>query len=114
MKDHSEKIDQLTDELMASFLEAADPAAWSGAGMAPALLDEKQRGARNWDVKNANQIGALAARALQLREALAGRTGGAGETPDDEAAADIARFEKAAKAARAALEKAGKAVNGKA
>lgn len=113
MKDHSAKIDQLTDELMASFLEAADPGAWSGAGTPPAQLDEKQRGARNWDVKNANQIGALTARALDLRERLAGRTAAA-DAPDDQADADIARFEKAAKAARAALEKAGKAVSGKA
>ena len=97
MKDHSEKIDQLTDELMASFLEAADPAAWSGAGMAPALLDEKQRGARNWDVKNANQLGALLVRTMDILERASGALGPTSVPEDDAAEADIAKYEREAK-----------------
>lgn len=107
--DQPTRLDDLSEQLMDAFLAAADPGKWSGAGKLPTELDPTTRGARNWDIKNANQIGALTARAMDLRDRLAGKTGGAGGGPDDAAEADISRFERAA---RDALKKAGLPVGG--
>lgn len=95
-KDQTERLSELTENLMDVFLTEADPAIWTGSGMSPAEMDPQTRGARNWDMKNANQAGALVARALDLKERLVGVR--APHPPADDAAdADIARFEKQAK-----------------
>jgi hypothetical protein len=108
--DQLKRLDDLAESVMDTFLDAADPSTWTGAGQAADAMDPQTRGARNWDCKNANQIGALVARVLDLKGRIAGENGGP-EKPDDEADADIARFERAAKEA---MKKAGIVANGKA
>lgn len=108
--DQTIRLQDLTEELMDQFIQAADPGNWTGAGQLPDQMDPTTRGARNWDVKNANQIGALTARAMDLRERLSG-VGGGTPPADDQAEADISRFEKQA---RDAMKKAGLPVGGKA
>lgn len=94
--DQQHKLDALTENLMDVFLHEADPENWNGAGESAAAMTPEVRGARNWDAKNANQVGSLVARALDLRD----RINGAGFIPppsQDDADADIARFEKQAR-----------------
>lgn len=107
--DQTARLQDLTEQLMDEFIQAADPGNWTGAGVQPDQMDPTIRGARNWDVKNANQIGALTARAMDLRERLSG-VPGAPPVADDEAEANISRFEKQA---REAMKKAGLPVGGK-
>ena len=106
--DHETRLDDLADKVMEVFLSEADPDNWSGAGKAPEELDKETRGARNWDAKNANQIGALAARVLDLRDRGRGVKAappGAGEAEDPER--DIAKYEKKAREMIAAVSGAG-------
>lgn len=95
------RLDALTDTLMDEFTTEADPANWTGTGVAPSDMTPNIRGARNWDVKNANQIGALLARVIDLRAKLAAPiappTPGAPTPPDDAADADISKYERMAK-----------------
>jgi hypothetical protein len=96
--DQTEKLNDLTGDLMDVFLTEADPTNWTGAGQTQAEMEKETRGARNWDMKNANQAGALLARALDLRDRLQGVTQpNTPPVPDDAAEADIARFERQAK-----------------
>ena len=101
--DQTARLNDLSESLMDAFIDAADPRCWSGSGQAPTEMDQSTRGSRNWDLKIANQLGALTARAMDLRERLSGARGGP-MTPDDTAEGDISRFEKAA---RDAMKKAG-------
>lgn len=96
--DQTARLGDLTTQVMDAFLDAADPGLWAGAGQDPASMDPQTRGARNWDMKNANQAGSLMARLLDLRERLAGvNDGGGKQKPDDEAEHDIKKYEKQAK-----------------
>jgi hypothetical protein len=101
--DQQKQLEELGESLMDNFLAAADPRNWTGNGENPAEMTPETRGARNWDVKNANQIGALTARSLDLLDRLRGDRGGP-DVPDDQAEAEISRFEKQA---RDAMKKAG-------
>ncbi len=104
-QDQIEAMDDLAEALADVFASEADPKNWSGAGQAATEMDTATRGARNWDMKNANQSGALLMRVLDLRERLRGvRSENPGDTPDDRAEHDIAKFEKVA---RKALERIG-------
>lgn len=96
--DQTARLDELAHELMDVFLAEADPREWSGAGQPATQRDPKVRGDRNWDLKNANQVGALLSRTLDLRERLTGE-GNAGRkwSEDDPAEAEIARHERAAR-----------------
>ena len=91
------RIQTLANEVMDAFLDAADPANWAGVGKKPAEMTPDVRGARNWDVKNANQVGALTARILDLRDRMGGAAPAPGANPDDAAEADVAKYEKQAK-----------------
>jgi hypothetical protein len=92
-EDQIKRLDDLAENVTDVFLEAASPENWTGAGQDPQAMTPEIRGARNWDVKNANQIGALLARCMDLRDRI---TIGS-EDSDDEAEADIGKYEKAAK-----------------
>jgi hypothetical protein len=96
-QDQTEKLNDLTVDLMDVFLTEADPTNWTGAGQTQAEMEKETRGARNWDMKNANQAGALLARALDLRDRLTGGASGTPPAEDDAAEADIAKFERQAK-----------------
>lgn len=104
--DQLEQLNDLGDQLMDVFVSEADPRNWNGAGMAATEMDPQTRGARNWDVKNANQVGALLARTLDLKERLQGLRGGPA-MPEDDADREIARAEKLA---RDTLTRIGKAI----
>ena len=105
---HEDRLEALSEKLAEVFLEEADPALWSGAEAESAKArTEKQRGNRQWDVKNANQVGLLFARALELRQRVKWtRQAAAGMVveplasdavgPPADPEADIARFEREA------------------
>lgn len=96
--DQLTRIDALTEEIADVFLTESDPKNWNGAGVPAAKMTEKVRGSRNWDVKNANQVGALLMRTLELRERMRGWSADQHKSPaDDRADADIARYEAEAK-----------------
>jgi len=97
MSDRTERINDLTERLADVFLTEADPDNWSGAGVHPTEMDPQTRGARNWDAKNANQVGALLMRTLELRERFAGLPGFKPTGEDDRADANIAKYEREAK-----------------
>jgi len=94
--DQTQRLGDLAEKVMDVFLDAADPSMWAGDGETPADMAPNVRGARNWDIKNANQAGALMARVLDLRDRLGGRASSPADA-DDAADADVARYEKQAK-----------------
>lgn len=89
----TKRLDELSEDIAEEFFEAATPANWTGAGQEVNKMTPEVRGARNWDVKNANQIGALLVRVLDLKERIYSPNGPA----DDEAEAELARYEKQGK-----------------
>lgn len=91
--DQLARLADLTEEVADVFLEAAHPENWTGAGQDMQSMDPATRGARNWDVKTANQIGALLARTLDLRDRITLPD----DSPDDAAEADISKYERKAK-----------------
>ncbi len=95
-KEQQERINTLAEKVMDVFITEADPENWTGADVAAAEMTPAIRGARNWDMKNANQAGALAMRVLELRDRVAGIVGQTGEE-DDRAEADISKYEKQAR-----------------
>lgn len=95
-KDQAEKLDELSESLMDVFAQEADPKNWTGAELAQVDMTPDIRGARNWDIKNANQAGALLARVLDLRDRVNGKDGSP-PPPDDAADADISKYEKQAR-----------------
>lgn len=95
-QDQAAALDDLSESLMDVFLTEADPGNWTGAGTPANQMTPEVRGARNWDAKNANQVGALMMRALELRDRLKGLAP-SGQQPDDRADSDIAKFEKQAR-----------------
>jgi hypothetical protein len=103
--DQLKTLDDLAEQTMDAFLEASDPREWTGHGKPMSSMDPQTRGARNWDIKTSNQIGALAARVLDLRDRLSGK--GVSVTTamtDDDAEDNIKRYERQA---REAMKKAG-------
>lgn len=104
--DQLEQLNDLGEQLMDVFATEADPRNWPGANMPAADMPPDQRGNRNWTIKNANQIGALLARTLDLKERLQGLRGGPA-MPEDDADREIARAEKLA---RDTLTRIGKAI----
>lgn len=104
-----DQLTQLTDlaeSIMDVFVSEADPRNWNGSGMTATEMDPHTRGARNWDVKNANQVGALLSRTLDLKERLQGL---GGHTPPGEDDADD-QIQKAEKLARETLKRLGKSL----
>lgn len=95
--DQLQKVDALAEQVMDVFISEADPKSWTGSGLAPAQMTPEVRGARNWDMKNANQAGALALRVLELKDRIEGLLPSGGPGADDRADDDIAKFEKQAK-----------------
>jgi hypothetical protein len=96
-EDQKEQLNGLAERVMDVFLTESDPQNWTGSGKSAAEMTPDIRGARNWDIKNANQAGALVMRVLDLRDRLQGADWNKGQPPDDRAEADIARYEKEAK-----------------
>ena len=101
--DQEQSLADLTEKLADVFLSEADPGNWNGAGESQAEMTKETRGARNWDMKNANQAGALVMRALEIKA----RLGGAPAAPQDEPELDIAKFEKQARELIASAGKRG-------
>ena len=96
-EDQKQQIDGLAERVMDVFLAESDPQNWNGAGASAAEMSPEVRGARNWDIKNANQAGALMMRVLDLRDRLAGMLPAKTGEADDRAEADIAKYEREAK-----------------
>lgn len=94
--DQKERLADLSESVMDAFLDAADPKLWAGDGEDPAAMEKDTRGARNWDVKNANQVGALVARVLDLKERLIAGVKPPDQKPEDDPDQDIRRYEKVA------------------
>lgn len=105
--DQEQQLEDLSEKLADVFLAEADPGNWSGAGETQAEMTKETRGSRNWDMRNANQAGALLARALDLRQRLRIMSGGGegGGQPDPDPDADIAKFEKQASELLAAVNR---------
>ena len=96
-KDQIARLQELSEAVGEVFMDEADPVNWNGAGVPLADMNEKTRGNRYWDKKNAIQTGALLARIIDLRDRDKGQQGGGVLTPDEDADKDINRFEKQAK-----------------
>ena len=96
-QDQIDRLNDLAESVGEVFIDEADPANWTGAGIPLADMNKDQRGGRYWDKKNAIQTGALLARILDLSERDK-RTGPNGAPlPEPDADAEIGRFEKQAK-----------------
>lgn len=101
--DQYERLHDLSEQVGEVFIEEADSNGWSGAGLPLSSLDEKTRGNRYWDKKNAIQTGTLLARILDLAERDKNR-GGSGLLPPDDADKEIQRYEKQAKELISAIQ----------
>lgn len=105
------KLKALAGDVLDVALFEADPDNWPGAGKPPEALDAKDRGNRNWHIKNAAATVALAERMSRMaREAEA--EGGGGPRADepsleDEVAAAEREAEKRVKGMLAKVGKAG-------
>ena len=95
--DQVQKIDELAERMVDVFTVEADPANWTGADVPATEMTPEVRGARNWDMKNANQAGALTMRLLDLRDRLRGVAAPHNPIGDDDAEAAISKYEKQAK-----------------
>ena len=102
-QDQIDRLQDLSEAVGDVFMEEANPENWSGGGGGKepptplAEMDEKTRGNRYWDKKNAIQTGALLARIIDLRDRDNGQTGGGVTTAPEDAEKEIGRFEKQAK-----------------
>lgn len=95
-KDQVERLGDLSERIAEVFVTEADPDNWNGSGVPLRDLDEKARGNRYWDKKNAIQTGSLLARVLDLRDRDK-ECGAGNEIPEDDADRQIAAYEKKAK-----------------
>lgn len=91
-----ERAEELAQKLATTFFDQANPDNWTAAELSPAAMTKEQRGDRNWDVKNANQMGALLMRVIELKQKL---TDPDSKPPPTDAEPDknIAAYEKQAK-----------------
>lgn len=64
------RLEILTERLTDEFLIASDPENWTGSGIEPKKMTPDVRGARNWDLRTCNQVGALLMRTLTIRRML--------------------------------------------
>jgi hypothetical protein len=69
-KQQLEVLELLADKLVGELIVASDPDNWTGAGQMPAAMDQQTRGNRNWDMKNANILGALLMRTVTVRKLM--------------------------------------------
>lgn len=104
--DQLSQLNDLAESIMDVFVSEADPRNWPGANVPSADMEPEQRGNRNWTIKNANQVGALLSRTLDLKERLQGV---GGHTPPGEDDADD-QIQKAEKLARETLKRLGKSL----
>ena len=96
--DQITRLDDISERIGEVFLTEADPDNWNGAGIPLAQLDEKSRGNRYWDKKNAIQTGSLLARVLDLKERQMGLSERQVDPlEDDSAEKEIKRYEKKAR-----------------
>ena len=96
-QDQIDRLEDLSQEIAEVFIDEADPTNWNGNGAALSEMDEKTRGNRYWDKKNAIQTGALLARVLDLRDRDKGQVGAGVTTPDEDAEKQLKQYEKQAK-----------------
>lgn len=97
-QDQIDRLQTLAEEIGDVFIEEASPSAWNGSGIPLADLDDKKRGGRYWDKKNAIQTGTLLARVLDLRDRdKKERNGQPDPVSEQDADDEIKRFEKQAK-----------------
>jgi len=117
---HETRLAILAEKLADVFLEEADPSQWPGAAVAPAERSKEHRGDRNWELRNANQVGLLLARVIELR-ARVKWVRQSEESPDDppppppggtlgnaDPEADMQRFEREAAAVLDRVQRRGK------
>ena len=64
--DHLERIIELEEKLVETFLIEADPDEWPGHGIAPAAMDRETRGDQFWCKRNAAATIALIARVQSI------------------------------------------------
>jgi hypothetical protein len=95
--DQLKRLEDMAERVMDEYLQDADPVNWPGSGIPACDMEPSVRGDRNWTVKNANQVGALLMRSLDIKERLKGGDWEKGKPADDQAEADIGRYEKEAK-----------------
>lgn len=96
-QDQLDRLEDIEERVAEVFMAEADPDGWNGAGVSLKDMDEKTRGGRYWDKKNAIQTGTLLARVQDLRK----RDGNnlANPMPEEDAEQEVRRFEKEAKEA---------------
>lgn len=81
--DQIERLQSMIERLADAFLVAGDPTNWSGDGVLPRDMDEKQRGNRHWDIKVASGTAKVLAHAINVRSAHTADTSGSAKDPDD-------------------------------
>ena len=97
-KDPIERLDDIVERIADVFLTESDPDNWNGSGVALRDMDEKTRGNRYWDKKNAIQTGSLLWRGIELKERQLGVSPNhVVPLTDDDADKEIRRYEKKAK-----------------
>lgn len=93
--DQAQRLEKLAFKLGEIFLTEADPDNWPGAEVTPQQMTKEQRGDRNWQAKNANQMGALLVRVLELKVRMS--DGSAPPSPSQPDQADeVRKYEKQA------------------
>lgn len=81
-QDQFEKLQEIIEKLTDVLIAEANPENWAGAGMTSSSMDQKTRGDRYWDKKNAAATLALNMRCINLVGVIQNR-GGIGTPPAD-------------------------------
>lgn len=101
--DQMKRLDDLAENLTDVFLRDADPTTWPGEGSE--AMTAQERGDRNWTLKNANQVGALLLRTIELRDRIAGKLPALDAKPEDEVQAETQKYEREAQRLIASVQR---------
>lgn len=121
-QDQFEKLQQLEEKLIDTFLGEAAPEKWPGSGLETAAMDQQTRGDRYWCKKNAVATMSLVGRIGNFLQRIVTQGGeqlpppaGEEKPADDENGLDkeLATFEKEASRILDRVQAGSKQVNGK-
>lgn len=101
-KDQVVILKELAEKLADVFIQEADPANWTAAGVAMSDMTQEERGNRHWDRKGAMGTGGVLKFTMEV--AARAEDNAMGMTYDDEADLD-AQVQQAQKRAKAAMLK---------
>lgn len=107
-KDQITMLEEVIENLADVFLQEADPANWTGAGIPMPDMTKEQRGNRHWDRKGAMGTGGVLKFAMDVAARAKEEAPGDSSAEDAELDAQVQEAQKRAKAAMLRIVDGGK------